>query len=378
MIYWLAKVLTDAVPDLSFFRVLNYISVRAVLALMVAFAGSVIIGPYIIFRLKQLKMGDRIRKIEKPNCPDLYEMHKTKEGTPTMGGLIIVGSVLVSVLLCTRVTSPLVLGVLGVMLALCALGFADDYVKIAKKNRRGVRPRVKICVQALIGLGFGVFMYFADFGTYYSLKGIGGNTFLCFPFFKNFYPALGMFFIPYAALVLTATANAVNLTDGLDGLAIGITIVVALCFGFAAYLIGRADFAPYLILPHVPGAGELTVVLAATVGAGLGFLWFNAHPAEVFMGDTGSQALGGIIGTCALLIKQEFLLFIIGGIFVLEVVSVIVQVFSVKTWGTRVFLMTPLHHHFERKGWHESKIICRFWIVTGLLALIGLSTLKMR
>ncbi len=378
MIYWLSKIVSDALPELSFLRMLRYISVRAALALLLAFLISIIIGPYIISKLRQLKLGDLIRQIKKPDCPDLYEMHKTKEGTPTMGGVIILFALLVSIILCTRIFSPLVIGVMIVTLSLGLLGFADDYIKIVKKKRKGIKPRVKLFIQIVVGLGLGLFMYVTDFGTFYSQKGIGGNTHLCFPFFKDFYPFLGIFFIPYVAIVLTATANAVNLTDGLDGLAIGITIVVSLCFGIAAYLIGRTDFAPYLILPHVPEAGEVTIILAATVGAGLGFLWFNAHPADVFMGDTGSQALGGVVGSSALLIKQEFLLFIIGGIFVLEVLSVIIQIFSMKTRGTRVFLMTPLHHHFERKGWHESKIICRFWIITGLLALIGLSTLKMR
>ncbi|MCD6386308.1 phospho-N-acetylmuramoyl-pentapeptide-transferase [Candidatus Sumerlaeota bacterium] len=378
MIYWLAKWLEGLSPSLDYFRVLRYISVRAALALIVAFVISVLIAPSIIRLLKRLNLGDVIRKIEKPNCPDLYEMHKAKEGTPSMGGLIILGALLTSVLLFTRFTHPLVITVIGVALSLGMLGFVDDYQKVVKKKRRGLSPRLKLCIQIIIGLGFGLYMYSVDLGIFYALKGMRGNTYLCFPFFKSLYPALGILFIPYAMMVLTATANAVNLTDGLDGLAIGVTIVVSLCFGIIAYLVGRVDFAPYLILPYVPGAAELTIVLAGTVGAGLGFLWFNSHPAEVFMGDTGSQALGGIIGSSALLIKQEFLLLVIGGIFVIELISVVIQVFSYQTTGRRVFLMTPLHHHFERKGWAESKIICRFWIITGLLALIGSSSLKLR
>ncbi len=378
MLYWVAEWLMRISPDLSFLRVLRYISVRTATTLIVAFMVAVLIGPAIIKRLRLLGMGDLIRKINKKDCPDLYEMHKTKEGTPSMGGLIIVGAVLVSVILFARLSSPLVLAVLAVMVSLATLGFVDDYIKIVKKKRKGLRSKVKLGFQILIGLGLGLFVYFADLGVYYDHKGIEGSTHVCFPFFKELYPAFGMFFIPYAVLVLTATANAVNLTDGLDGLAIGITIIVTMCFGIIAYLVGRVDFAPYLILPYVPGSGELSVVLAATVGAGLGFLWFNSHPAEVFMGDTGSQALGGIIGASALLIKQEMLLVIIGGIFVIEVVSVMMQVFSVKTRNQRIFLMTPLHHHFEKLQWHESKIICRFWIVTGLLALIGMSSLKLR
>lgn len=378
MIYWLGKWLTSVSADLGFFRVLQYISVRAVLALIVAFVVSVLIAPPIIRLLTRLKLGDVIRKIEKPNCPDLYEMHKAKEGTPSMGGVIILGALLTSVLLFTRFTHPLVIAVMSVAISLGILGFVDDYQKVVKKKRRGLSARMKLFAQIIIGLGLGLYMYSVDLGIFYAHKGMGGNTYLCFPFFKGLYPALGALFIPYAMLVLTATANAVNLTDGLDGLAIGIAIVVSLCFGIIAYLVGRVDFAPYLILPYVPGAGELTIVLAGTVGAGLGFLWYNSHPAEVFMGDTGSQALGGIIGSSALLIKQEFLLLIVGGIFVIELISVVIQVLSYQTTGRRVFLMTPLHHHFERKGWAESKIICRFWIITGLLALIGLSSLKLR
>lgn len=365
-------------PDLGFLRVLRYITVRAALALITAFLVSLIIGPMIIRWLRYIGMGDLIRKINKEGCPDLYEMHKAKEGTPSMGGLIIIGSLVVSVALFGHLGSPLVIAVMLVTLALGAVGFMDDYTKIVKKKRKGLSPRVKLALQVGIGCCLGVFMYFADLGVNYAHKGIRGNTAVCFPFFKDLYPALGIIFIPYVVMVLTATANAVNLTDGLDGLAIGITIIVAICFGALAYLIGRVDFAPYLIMPYVPGAGEVSIALAGTVGAGLGFLWFNSHPAEVFMGDTGSQALGGVVGASALLIKQEFLLVIIGGIFVLEVVSVILQILSVKLRGKRIFLMSPLHHHFEKLGWHESKIICRFWIITGLLALIGMSSLKLR
>lgn len=378
MIYWVARWLMEIAPDLSFLRVLRYITVRAAVALGIGFILVLIIAPKIIQLLQQLRLGDLVRKINKANCPDLYEMHKTKEGTPSMGGVIIIGALLMTVLLFCRLDNFLVWLVLGVTLTFGLLGFWDDYVKIVLKRRLGLSARVKLIAQLLLGISVGLILYFADNGIYYAHKGMRGNTHLCFPFFKDLYPDLGIWFIPFVALVLTATANAVNLTDGLDGLAIGVSIIVALCFGIIAYLVGRVDFARYLILPYVPGAGELAILLTATVGVGFGFLWFNSHPAQVFMGDTGSQALGAIIGITALLIKQELLLMIIGGIFVVEAISVILQVISYQTTGKRVFLMTPLHHHFEKKGWAESKIICRFWIITSLLALLGLSSLKLR
>ncbi|MCX7765424.1 MAG: phospho-N-acetylmuramoyl-pentapeptide-transferase, partial [Candidatus Sumerlaeia bacterium] len=338
MIYWIARWLMEISPDLSFLRVFRYITVRAAVALCVGFVLVLIIAPKIIQLLQQLRLGDLVRKIHKANCPDLYEMHKTKEGTPSMGGIIILGALLVTTLLFCRLDNFLVWLVIGVTLCFGLLGFWDDYVKIVQKRRLGLPAKVKFLSHLLLGISIGLILYFADNGIYYAHKGIRGNTHLCFPFFKDLYPDLGIWFIPFVALVLTATANAVNLTDGLDGLAIGVSIIVALCFGIIAYLVGRVDFARYLILPYVPGAGELSILLAATVGVGFGFLWFNSHPAQVFMGDTGSQALGAIIGITALLIKQELLLIIIGGIFVLEAISVILQIISYQTTGKRLFL----------------------------------------
>jgi phospho-N-acetylmuramoyl-pentapeptide-transferase len=357
---------------------LRYISVRGAAALITGFVVSLIIAPPIMAMLRKRGLVELVRKTTKADCPNLYDMHKEKEGTPTMGGLIILGAFFTSTILFTRLDNPMILAVLTVTLFLGALGFVDDYTKVGKKIRKGLSSRFKFFVQIVLGFGFGLFMYYADLGIYYEHAGVTSNTNICVPFFKSIYPALGILFIPYAILVLTATSNAVNLTDGLDGLAIGITVIVTMCFGIIAYIVGRTDFAPYLILPYVPGAGEIAILLAALVGAGLGFLWFNAHPAEVFMGDTGSQAIGGILGASALLIKQELLLVIIGGMFVLETLSVVLQVFSYKTRGKRIFKMAPIHHHFEKSDWAESKIFCRFWIITGLLALIGMSSLKLR
>ena len=378
MIFYIVEFLMDVDERLDFLRVLKYITFRSAMALILAFVLSLVLGPIVIRKLAALRAGQQIRKIQKPGAPDLYVMHQTKAGTPTMGGLLIIASLLVPVLLLCNLQNKLIWILIIMTLGFGTVGFLDDWLKIKRQNAKGLRARIKIMCQLGLGLGLGIYLYHAELGIFYPHKAIEGNTFLCIPFLKDLYPDLGLLFIPFVMLVITATSNAVNLTDGLDGLAIGITIICALSYGVITYLVGRPDFARYLLVPFIPNGGEITVFLGGVVGAGMGFLWFNAHPAQIFMGDTGSLTLGGLLGTVALLAKQEFLLLVIGGIFVLEALSVIIQVISYKCTGKRVFLMSPLHHHYERMGLAESKIIARFWIISALLALFGLSILKLR
>jgi len=361
------------------FRILKYISVRAALALISAFISGIFFGPLVIKRLRKLKVGQQILEITSKDGVNLPNKHKDKKGIPTMGGVIIVCAFLAPVLLLCNLTDPLILMLLAMAIGFGLVGYRDDYLKIKEKKSDGLSPRMKFFCQLLLGLIVGIFMKVKGGSIVYSLTSQTGGTHLCFPFIKNWYPDLGWFYIPYAMIVITATSNAVNLTDGLDGLAIGTVIVVAASYAIVAYVAGRPDFSRYLIIPYVPGGGEVTIFLAALVGASISFLWFNANPAQVFMGDTGSLLLGGIIGTTALFLKQEIILLIIGGIFVLEALSVIIQVGSYKLRNKRrVFLMSPIHHHFEKKGLAEPKIIARFWIVAALLALAGLTSLKLR
>lgn len=377
MFYWLATYLQTLDPFWENLRVMKYITSRSAGTLCLAFLTGVLLGPIVIRVLRRKGIVEAIRKIRKEGSPDLFEMHGAKSGTPTAGGVLIIFAILVPVSLLCDLTNPYVQVLIVITVLFGMLGFWDDYVKIRQSNR-GISAKKKIVCQLLIGFGLGLYLYKADLGVFYSHKEMGGNTHLSIPFFKNAYPDLGIFYIPFVMLVIVAASNAVNLTDGLDGLAIGTTIICALAYMIIAYLVTRHDFAEYLIVPYIPRGGEVVVFLAALVGGGLAFLWFNSHPAEVFMGDTGSLTIGGLLGTVALFLKMEILLIIIGGIFVVEALSVIIQVFSYKRFGRRVFLMTPIHHHFERKGLHESKIIIRFWIVTALLALFGLATLKLR
>lgn len=380
MIPWLIEFLQPT-GSLSALRVLDYLSVRAGLALAFSFLLSVLVGPWMIDRLRRLQAIQYIRVSSGENAISLNDMHAHKKGVPTMGGLLMMLSVLSAVLLFGNFSFPVLwLAVFG-MLAYGGIGFADDYLKCVMKNSAGLSAKAKIVGQVFFGAVFGAgFLYFCADQVNYRSTGLelSGADILVLPFLKDWAFSLGLLFIPFAILVLTATSNAVNLTDGLDGLAAGVTISVTLCFAIVAYLIGRVDSSQYLIIPHVEGAGELTVILAALCGACFGFLWFNAHPAQVFMGDTGSMMLGGLLGSTALLIKQEALLLIAGGIFVAEAVSVILQVGSYKIRKKRIFRMAPLHHHFERGGIPESKIIARFWIVSALLSLAGLVTLKFR
>lgn len=385
MIFWLVESIRSLFPKLTAIRVFEYVTFRTGMALMLAFVVSLIFGPAMIAVLRRKTSGARILKFRSDNGPDLSEMHAAKEGTPIMGGLLMLVAILLSTLVFCRLSSVHVWTVIIASLALAGIGFFDDYVKITQRNPRGIPARVKLIGQTLVGLGVGIFIYSAGegLGISYDRPWLNNgpvleSTHLCFPFVKTLYPNLGIGIILFAVVVMVSTSNAVNLTDGLDGLAAGVSTVVAGTFLIVAYLVSNVKFARYLMFPYIAGGEELVVILGAMVGAGFGFLWFNAHPAEVFMGDTGSLLLGGILGTIALLIKQEFLLVIVGGIFVLEALSVIAQVGSFKTRGKRVLLMAPLHHHYQRLGLEESKIIARFWIVTFLLALAGLATLKLR
>jgi len=380
MIFWLVKFIQSQFPSFSAVRVFQYITVRTSLALTTALIVSLLLGPRLIEMLRRRKVGAQILKIRQEGAPDLSEMHGSKAGTPIMGGLLILVAVLISTLLFCRLSNRFVWVVICASVALGAIGFYDDYVKVTLRDSRGISARVKLIGQMMVGLAVGVFLYASDntLGIIYHLTGDRGATHVVFPFVKTWYPDLGWGIILFAVIVLVSTSNAVNLTDGLDGLAIGVTTIVAATFLVVTYLVSRVDFARYLMFPYIANGEELTVILGALVGASLGFLWFNAHPAEVFMGDTGSLLLGGILGTVALLIKQELLLVIVGGIFVIEALSVVIQVASFRLRGKRVFLMSPLHHHYQKMGLPESKIIARFWIVSALLALMGLATLKLR
>jgi phospho-N-acetylmuramoyl-pentapeptide-transferase len=348
--------------DFLFFNLFRYLTFRTGGATMTALIICFLIGPHLIRWLKSKKLGQPIREIG----PD----HLSKAGTPTMGGLMVLIAVIVSTLLWSDLSNPFVWYAILVMGGYGLIGFADDYLKLTKKNHKGLSSKIRLAGQALFGL-------VATIGIMHSLPE-NISTQLAIPFLKDVYINLGWLFIPWALLVMVGSANAVNLTDGLDGLAIVPVAIAAGSFGLISYLVGNAIYAGYLHISFVPGTGELAIICGALVGAAMGFLWFNAPPAAVFMGDTGSLSLGGVIGAMAVITKHELVLAIIGGLFVLETVSVIVQVASFKLTGKRVFAMAPLHHHFEKKGWSEPTIVIRFWIIAFILALIGLSTLKLR
>ena len=350
--------------DLSVFNVFRYITFRTGGALITAAFLVFLFGPTIIASLK-VRQGKG-----QPIRADGPQTHFKKAGTPTMGGLMMLSGIIVSSLLWANLRSVYVWVVLMVTIGFGAIGFYDDYLKVTKQTHRGFSGKARLAIEFVIA-GVASWMIIRAGQPPFSSS-------LNFPFFKELIIDLGLFFIPFAAFVVVGAANAVNLTDGLDGLAIVPIMIVAASFGLIAYLSGNAIFADYLQIHFVPGTGELSVVLGAVIGAGLGFLWFNAPPAAIFMGDTGSLALGGLIGTVAVATKHEIVMAIIGGLFVVEALSVIIQVASFKLTGKRVFLMAPIHHHFERKGWTESQIVIRFWIVAVILALVGLSTLKLR
>lgn len=348
----------------SAFNVFRYITFRTAYAIMTALIISWLIGPYVIRLLRNLQVGQVVRN-------DGPQSHLSKAGTPTMGGVLLLIALGVSTLLWGNLGMPYVWLVLGTTLCFGAIGFWDDYLKTVRKSPTGLRATYKFGVEIIVaGVMIALLLLVAEDGS--------GVTRLSVPFFKDLTPDLGWWYVPFAILVIVGASNAVNLTDGLDGLAIGPVIIATLAYTGLSYVAGNANFAAYLDILHVPGAGEVAVFCGSLLGASLGFLWFNSYPAQVFMGDVGSLSLGGALGMIAVLAKHELLLMIIGGLFVIETLSVIVQVASFKLTGKRVFRMAPLHHHFEEKGWQEPKVIVRFWIIAITLALLSLSTLKLR
>jgi phospho-N-acetylmuramoyl-pentapeptide-transferase len=360
MLYHLLYPLHDTYPVLNVFR---YITFRTVVAALTALLISFVVGPILISKLKKYHVGQRIRKLGPQN-------HQKKAGTPTMGGMLIIIALFVSTILWADLTNRYVWLVLIATLGFGVIGFLDDYLKMVQDQSEGLRPRHKMGLQILVAFIIAlILMLFPEDSI---------TTRLPLPFFKNAMPDLGWFYLPFAMLVIVGTSNAVNLTDGLDGLAIGPVMIASLVYAAIVYATGNVKFANYLQISYVNGVGELTLFCFAMVGASLGFLWFNTYPATVFMGDIGSLALGGALGTVAVISKHELLLILVGGIFVIETMSVIIQVASFKLFGKRVFRMAPIHHHYELKGWAEPKIIVRFWIISIILALMALGTLKLR
>ncbi|AOF86756.1 phospho-N-acetylmuramoyl-pentapeptide-transferase [Hydrogenophaga sp. RAC07] len=379
-------------PDFGFLRVFQYLTFRAVMAALTALLMGLAAGPYFIRRLAALKIGQPIREYA-------MQTHISKGGTPTMGGVLILFSIAVSTILWFDLTNRFVWIVLLVTLGFGAIGWVDDWRKVVNKDPEGMRSREKYLWQSLIGLVAAFYLvfsvsetsnlrvlqlFFAWVSSGFTLD-LPPQAGLLVPFFKEISYPLGVFgFVVMTYLVIVGSSNAVNLTDGLDGLAIMPVVMVGSALGVFAYVTGNVVFAKYLLLPHIPGAGELLIFCAAMAGAGLAFLWFNTHPAQVFMGDVGALALGGALGTIAVIVRQEIVLAIMGGIFVVEALSVMLQVtwfkYTKRRFGTgrRLFQMAPLHHHFEKKGWKETQVVVRFWIITMLLCLVGLSTLKLR
>jgi phospho-N-acetylmuramoyl-pentapeptide-transferase len=353
-------------PSLSVLNVVRYITFRTAVASLTALFLVLVLGPWTIERLRAFQIGQYIRE-------DGPKGHLTKAGTPTMGGILILAGIVVPTLLWGDLRNRNVWILVLSTLAFGAIGFADDYLKIVKRRSLGLTARVKFGSQVLVGLLLGLSLF-----TLSHMEPDLYSTRLAFPFFKNLQPDLGPLYIVFAVLVVVCASNAVNLTDGLDGLAIGSTLIAAAAFTVLAYVSGHRRFSGYLDVVYLPGAGEVTVFCGAMVGASMGFLWWNCYPAQIFMGDVGSLSLGGALGTVAVLIKQELLLFSVGGLFVLETLSVILQVGSFKLRGKRIFRMAPLHHHFELVGWTEPQIIIRFWIVAFIFALFSLTTLKLR
>lgn len=345
------------------FKVFHYLTLRTILAALTALTFALFFGPRMIDWLRERQLGQQVRQ-------DGPQSHFSKAGTPTMGGALILIAIALSCLLWGELSNRYFWVVLLVTLGFGLIGWVDDYRKIIQKNSKGLPGRWKYLYQSLIGLSAVLYLYFTATTPV--------ETQLIVPFFKNALVPLGGFYIIFAYFVIVGASNGVNLTDGLDGLAILPTVLVGGALGIFAYLSGHAEFAQYLAIPHVHGVGEVSVFCGALVGAGLGFLWFNAYPAQVFMGDVGSLALGAALGIIAVVVRQEIVLFIMGGVFVMETVSVILQVASFRLTGQRIFRMAPIHHHFELKGWPEPKVIVRFWIMTVILVLVGLATLKLR
>jgi phospho-N-acetylmuramoyl-pentapeptide-transferase len=345
----------------SFFNVFRYITFRTIYAILTGLLISFVVGPWVIEKLRSFQIRQVVRE-------DVPSRHMAKNGTPTMGGSLILAALVIPTLLWSDLTNRYTWVVLLTSLGFGALGFFDDYKKVRDKNGIGIKARYKFPIQVAMALVVSLILFFA----------FDHDSRLIFPFFKKVMPDLGNWYILFAVLVIVGTANAVNLTDGLDGLAIGPVLISGGTFMLFCYLAGNYRFATYLQIPFVRGSGELTVLCGALVGSGLGFLWFNTYPAQVFMGDVGSLSLGTALGMIAVITKQEFLLVIVGGIFVMEALSVIIQVISYQLRKKRVFRMAPIHHHFELKGWAEPKIIVRFWIIGIILGLVAISTLKLR
>jgi phospho-N-acetylmuramoyl-pentapeptide-transferase len=360
MLLWLTNYLTQLHTG---FQVFQYLSVRGILGVLTALVLSLVIGPHLIRKLNYHQIGQVVRN-------DGPQSHLSKAGTPTMGGALILISILVSSLLWSDLNNAYVWVVRGVTASFGAIGWIDDYRKIYERNPKGLPARWKYFWQSLFGTIAVVFLYLH--------AGVPAETQLFLPFFKNFAWNMGLFYVVFAYFIVVGFSNAVNLTDGLDGLAILPTVMVGGALGIIAYLTGHIEFANYLQIPYIPGTGELVVFCGALAGAGLGFLWFNTYPAQIFMGDVGALALGAALGIVAVIVRHEIVLVIMGGVFVMETLSVILQVASFKLTGKRIFRMAPLHHHFELKGWPEPRVIVRFWIITVILVLFGLATLKLR
>jgi phospho-N-acetylmuramoyl-pentapeptide-transferase len=360
MLVWLAEYLTQYA---TFFNVFSYLTMRAILGVLTALLISLLMGPALIRYLQRLQIGQAVRD-------DGPQSHLSKAGTPTMGGLLIIASISISTLFWADLSNRYVLVALAVLLGFGVVGFIDDYRKVVQKNSRGLPAKWKYFWSSLVAGGAAV--------TLYGFATVGAETQLLVPFFKDVMPQLGLFYVVLAYFVIVGTSNAVNLTDGLDGLAIVPTIMVAGALGIFAYASGNVNFSAYLNIPYLPLSGELLVFCTAICGAGLGFLWFNTYPAQVFMGDVGALALGAALGVVAVMVRQELVLFIMGGVFVMETLSVMLQVGSYKLRGKRIFRMAPIHHHYELKGWPEPRVIVRFWILSLVFVLIGLATLKLR
>ncbi len=360
MLVWLAEYLEQFFRPLAVFQ---YLTLRGILGIMTALFVSLLLGPWFIRKMVEKQIGQSVRN-------DGPKSHLSKSGTPTMGGALLLFAISISVLLWANLNNRFVWAVLFITSTYGVIGWVDDYRKVIEKNSRGLPARWKYFWQSLAGLAVAIFLY--------STAQSPAETMLYVPFFKNVAIDLGWGYILLVYLVVVGASNAVNLTDGLDGLAIMPTVMVGSALGIIAYLVGNANFAGYLHIPYIAGTGELVVFCGALAGAGLGFLWFNTYPAQVFMGDVGALALGGALGVIAVMVRHEIVFFIMSGIFVMETVSVILQVASFKLTGRRIFRMAPLHHHFELKGWPEPRVIVRFWIITVMLVLVGLATLKLR
>ncbi len=360
MLYWIAEIMREYY---RIFSVFEYITLRSILSVLTSLAISLILGPYLIRTLIKRQIGQSIRD-------DGPLAHLDKSGTPTMGGSLIIISILTTTLLWSDLSNHYVWLCMLCIAGYAVIGLYDDYQKIFYGNSKGISAKMKFSLQMILGFFFSTYIYVTATDSVQLLYIV--------PVFKDLTFDLGVFFIAFSMLVIVGSSNAVNLTDGLDGLAIMPTVLVCGALGIVAYMTGNINYSGYLSIPYVRDVGEITIFLAAIVGSGLGFLWFNAYPAQVFMGDMGALSLGAALGIVAILIRQEFLLVIMGGVFVIETISVILQVVSFKLLGRRIFRMAPLHHHFELKGWQEPKVIVRFWIITVVLVLVGLATLKIR